>query len=384
MAAAARHAITDPTSQSGPRLPVSSDPARTTPHHAGGGRRRPWRCRSAHPFRPRRRRATAAGPPPKPRGRRPRVLIGALAGVVLLIVAGVFAVIAHTARRSGRRPGAQQRRRDARHGHLRRHLPGRLQRDHPHGRPDGRRRDTVDGQVGRALGVPARPLRGDGLPPERCRARRCRAWCSTTSTEAGWPSASAQISATTLPSKSGTSFTLEPRPDGTLAGEYSGTSSDGCSGKGTVTFARTGSIDVNTLPDPAALPPRVVSPAEVLHGHYHLTRNFSNGSPQQDLLYTVGHRLSSHRRTVHELLPWAVGLPTADIQRREVDLRHRVRRQVSGQRRPHAAEVQRASIQCPSPRRTRSSCSSGHGHQEQTGNCAASTEVTETFTRTGD
>ena len=26
----------------------------------------------------------------------------------------------------------------------------------------------------------------------------------------------------------------------------------------------------------------------------------------------------------------------------------------------------------------------GHGHQEQTGNCAASTEVTETFTRTGD
>src|SRR6202022_2611339 len=47
-------------------------------------------------------------------------------------------------------------------------------------------------------------------------------------------------------------FTLQPRPDGTLAGECSGASSGGCSRKGTVTFALTGSIDVNTLPDPAS------------------------------------------------------------------------------------------------------------------------------------
>jgi serine/threonine-protein kinase len=51
-------------------------------------------------------------------------------------------------------------------------------------------------------------------------------------------------------------FTLQPRPDGTLTGEFSGTSSDGCSGRGTVTFARTGSLKDNTVPDPAALPPR--------------------------------------------------------------------------------------------------------------------------------
>jgi serine/threonine-protein kinase len=57
-------------------------------------------------------------------------------------------------------------------------------------------------------------------------------------------------------------FALRQRPDGTLAGEYSGTSSNTCSGKGTVTFTRTGDVDVDSLPDPATLPPRVVSPAE--------------------------------------------------------------------------------------------------------------------------
>ncbi len=109
-------------------------------------------------------------------------------------------------------------------------------------------------------------------------------------------------------------FTLQPRPDGTLAGEYSGTSSGGCSGKGTVTFARTGSIDVNTLPDPAALPPRVVSPAAALRGHYQLTRNFTNGSPQQDLVYDVttdclrtGDRCMSYFHSPSDFRPLVFG-----------------------------------------------------------------------------
>ena len=58
-------------------------------------------------------------------------------------------------------------------------------------------------------------------------------------------------------------------PDGTLSGEYSSTTSKGCTAKRAVTFTRTADVDVTSLPDPAGQPPRVVSPAEALHGRYH-------------------------------------------------------------------------------------------------------------------
>ena len=65
--------------------------------------------------------------------------------------------------------------------------------------------------------------------------------------------------------------------------------------KRTVTFTRTGDVDINSLPDPATLPPRVVSPAEALHGRYHISRNVlerdrpTAGRPGRH------HRLSAHR-----------------------------------------------------------------------------------------
>ena len=74
-------------------------------------------------------------------------------------------------------------------------------------------------------------------------------------------------------------FTLEPRPDGTFTGDYRGAAANACAEKRTVTFTRTGDVDVNSLPDPGSLPPRVASPAEALHGRYHLTRTFANGAP---------------------------------------------------------------------------------------------------------
>ncbi|OBA68949.1 hypothetical protein A5641_16620 [Mycobacterium sp. 1554424.7] len=77
-------------------------------------------------------------------------------------------------------------------------------------------------------------------------------------------------------------LTLQPRPDGTFAGEYRGGSANACNEKRTVTFTRSGDVDINTLPDPSTLPPRVVSPAEALHGRYHLMRKFKSGiAPQQ-------------------------------------------------------------------------------------------------------
>jgi serine/threonine-protein kinase len=74
---------------------------------------------------------------------------------------------------------------------------------------------------------------------------------------------------------------LQPRPDGALAGEYNRTNTSGCEvNKRTVTFTRTGDVDVTSLPDPASQPPRVVSPAEALHGRYHETIKFANGEAQ--------------------------------------------------------------------------------------------------------
>ena len=72
-------------------------------------------------------------------------------------------------------------------------------------------------------------------------------------------------------------FTVQPRPDGTLVGEATEQMEKGCANKRGVTFTRTGDVDVSTLADPNSLPPRVVSPAEALHGRYHQTNTQPNG-----------------------------------------------------------------------------------------------------------
>ena len=104
-------------------------------------------------------------------------------------------------------------------------------------------------------------------------------------------------------------FTLQPRPDGTLAGESNQLMAVGCANKRPVTFTRTGDVDVNTVPDPATLPPRVISPAEALRGHYRETDVTPNGYRDQadyvvstDCLRT-GDRCMSFSID-HRLLPW--------------------------------------------------------------------------------
>jgi serine/threonine protein kinase, bacterial len=87
------------------------------------------------------------------------------------------------------------------------------------------------------------------------------------------------------PTESWVMFTLRPQPDGTLSGDTTRSTTNTCeSGKRTVTFTRTGDPDVARIPDPAALPPRTVSPAAALHGRYHEAISYSNGgsSPGQD------------------------------------------------------------------------------------------------------
>lgn len=80
-------------------------------------------------------------------------------------------------------------------------------------------------------------------------------------------------------------YTLQPHPDGTLSGASTRAATNStCDAKRTVTFTRTGDVDPNSLPDPAGLPPRATSAAQVLHGRYHEAITFTNGNivPGQD------------------------------------------------------------------------------------------------------
>ena len=73
------------------------------------------------------------------------------------------------------------------------------------------------------------------------------------------------------------SFTLQPGPDGSFAGEYVYASSTAaCAGKRAVTFTRTGDPQ-GDVGDPAVIPAREASPAEGLNGRYQRTTLFTDG-----------------------------------------------------------------------------------------------------------
>jgi serine/threonine protein kinase len=72
-------------------------------------------------------------------------------------------------------------------------------------------------------------------------------------------------------------ISLQPQPDGTMSGESTQATTNGCFNKRTVTFTRTADTDISLLPDPASLAPRVVSPAEALYGGYSAETTYANG-----------------------------------------------------------------------------------------------------------
>jgi serine/threonine-protein kinase len=74
-------------------------------------------------------------------------------------------------------------------------------------------------------------------------------------------------------------YTLQPRPDGTLFGITARATTNGCAaGRRTVTFTKTGDADTANGEDPATLPPRVMSLAAALYGRYHQTLNYTSGA----------------------------------------------------------------------------------------------------------
>jgi uncharacterized RDD family membrane protein YckC len=176
-------------------------------------------------------------------------------------------------------------------------------------------------------------------------------------------------------------ITLQPHPDGTLSGEYSTVTTNGCNGKRAVTFTRTADVDPNSLPDPAGQPPRVVSPAEALHGRYHSTTTYAvNTSNQEyddvvrtDCLRTGDRCLSFfHNPDSGVALVFGSGTWTSDT---EFDS------QCPGGGTTHQKIT--AQYPLPVPPQDPITLLTGHGHQEGTGLCTSS-DFDEKFVRTGD
>lgn len=178
------------------------------------------------------------------------------------------------------------------------------------------------------------------------------------------------------------SFTLQRRPDGILAGEVIQTMSKGCSNKRSVTFTRTGDVDVNKLPDPAALPPRVSSPAAAMHGSYHQTSRQPNGFKEQrdfaaqtDCLRT-GARCVTLFHTAPATVMVLVYQDESWLYEREFDARC----WKGGM--AHVKIV--VPFALPQPAQDPITLLSGHGHEEITGTSCPGTDVDVSFARTGD
>jgi hypothetical protein len=176
-------------------------------------------------------------------------------------------------------------------------------------------------------------------------------------------------------------FKLQPRPDGTLAGDFTSTASNSCSSKHTVTFTRTGDVDVESLSDPANLPPRVVSPAEALHGHYHQTRTFTNGQQQQNDFVVATDCLRTGERCMsffYEQSGLVEPLVFADVN---WTLGTDMDTMCPGYGPMRVRKT--AKYPLPQPLQNPITLLTGHGNLEQTQPCPVTIEFDETFTRTG-
>jgi hypothetical protein len=174
---------------------------------------------------------------------------------------------------------------------------------------------------------------------------------------------------------------LQPRPDGALSGEYSSTFSNACATKRAVTFTRTGDVDVNSLPDPASQPPRVVSPAEALHGRYQMVRtsvgavNQYDWAVRTDCLRTGDRCMSLFHSPPDQVLALVFGGLTW-IWDEELDT------QCPAGGTSHVKIT--AQFPLPSPPQDPITLLTGNGHQQEAGSACTSSDFDAKFSRTGD
>jgi Protein kinase domain len=360
MAAAARLAITDPHGTSGPVPPAGPDPAQTRRWPAGPSP------------------VTTATTGSKPRRRR-GMLVAAAAAIVLLIAGGAFAV----------------RELSTRHGST---------TTAPSGTAAALNAGIYRADFGAATNINGGPITGAGRETatwglrSSCDSHGCVATASRIS--GGGPAASSLVFdeiggnwvavalgselCDNVPAEVWIVYTLQPGPNDTLTGDYSGTTSGTCSGRGAVTFTRAGAVDVNSLPDPAKLPPRVVSPAEALRGRYLEVTTYTNGQPQTEADYAVktdclraGDRCMSYFHSpLSGFLPlvFEAGQWTSNVE--------------GNASCPYGGDPSHvkwtAKYPLPQPPQNPIQSLTGRGHQVQTGSCAVDTDVYIALSRIGD
>ena len=312
-------------------------------------------------------------------GRRPGVLLGALVAVALLIVAGVFAIV-HFARphkpatAAASKPAATLG-----------PFTGTYRADF------GAATDLDDNQV-----PGKKPSTGTYGLRSACGGSGCLATASRLTGETFFASSmvfdeiggrwvAVALSANQCRGAVGEVwevFTLQQRPDGTLTGVHTRTALNNCQEKRTVTFTRTGDVDLASLPDPATLPPRVVSQAQGLHGHYQLARTFTNQAAQQlgssaietDCLRT-GDRCMSYFHAKSGDVPLLFGGGNWTWK------------EDSDGKCPDGGPAHLSTTglyPLPQPRQDPIPVLNGHGHWQQNGSCSVSMDFDETFTRTGN
>jgi serine/threonine-protein kinase len=392
MATAARHAITASTDPLSPTQPTQPAPLSASPVPAPWPNAAPtqtWHG-GAPPTAP----AYFGGPPaPPPSGKRRRrgVLIGALAAVPVLVVGGVIAA-ANLSR--DEKPAAT--------------TPSSAPIASPPPpapntgpftgiyRADFDRATRLDG-----VGDPnAAPSAGTYGLRSMCRPGGCVATASKFTGDVAFASTMVfdqvgeswvAVALAPSPCREATTetwhvFRLQPRPDGSLAGEYIRLTESGCQEKRAVTFTRTGDVDVDAdfkgLPDPAKLPPRVVSPAEALHGRYRITRTYSGmGTQQLGESAVTTYCLRDGARCISYFSVAAGDIALVFSGESWVEKHESDGPCPTGEMSHLTANAQ---FPLPQPPQNPIQELAGHGTWVQTGACAVNLRIDETFTRTGD
>ncbi|HTQ16170.1 serine/threonine-protein kinase [Mycobacterium sp.] len=329
---------------------------------------------------------------PRRLARRPGVLVGALVAAVLLLAGGVFAVVTLT-----------------------RHPHPVAAAGAPNSTPSAKAAAPNTGPLTGVYRVQFGPganindVPGSGLPPTTetygirsvCRPTGCAATASRLNGGTAFAPNPVfdqladrwvAVNLVTTPCGAGGGstaegwevFTLRPGPAGTFTGDYTMMTSNLCELKRTVTFTRASDVDVNTLPDPAALPPRVVPPAEALHGHYRERRTFNVPAQPHQVDFAV---TTECLRTGERCMSFFYAA-SGEVEPLVFDGGNWVldtSQDTACSRNGQTMNIKKTGkYPLPQPPQNPITLLTGHGRHVQSAPCAMSGDFDETFTRTGD